>query len=406
LNELFKSDQIVNAKLYLKKNKKQYFGIKPVPLNTLSAYLPACQYIIHRILEGQRNRNCCWFVNLPSPRQRTTATSILDDLKIIEINHSYNYSANRNKKRFSKSYQISDAYYGDIQQYEGVIHSKGDHSKVNGDIKDVIQYKDYNDNNLLVTGSSSPVVLHPPYILYQIKNLESVPGIVPKITVGHSTGKVFSPVTRMKKELRKRTLLDDLGKPLTDVDFRSSHLQHLILVISDDLEKGVYVPTMERSSFLEYLNHFKADVLSTDFYQNICDEYLKRFDVVAGRDKAKLFVMYWLNNSQKNWRGVKLLNQMYPEISEYIRTVNGETKNQLSIKLQRSEAYLVNNLVIDRLASEYPESVCYTIFDGFMVEGAYKDVLLDLIREESLKYFGFEARVKVTIPMLETANVA
>jgi hypothetical protein len=61
----------------------------------------------------------------------------------------------------------------------------------------------------------------------------------------------------------------------------------------------------------------------------------------------------------------------------------------------QSESYLVNNLIIDQLATHLPDSICHTIFDEFLVEQNYLTELTRTIQEQSLNYLGFEAKVKV-----------
>jgi len=437
LDNLFNSDQEVNAYLYIKRNGKQQFAIKQVKLNSLRTYLGSCQLIVHKILEHQNLKNTNWLVNLPcttidaliGSRKRITSTHLLVELGIIEVNHSYNHSAYFHFKQFSKSYRIEDSYTGDIVTVEGCITLR---TPSNPRVNEcgVLDRSIHDEGCITLNGysqlgnttSNTPIVIHPCYLQYQIRNLSSLRydkvraieflenntfkstelirsqineiETLNKISIGKKTGKVFTIINRIKREFRQ-FVTDDSNNPLHEVDFATSHLNHLIKVIRDDIKSGEYTPMFTVEYFSKEMIDFKQKVLAEDFYMYVLKSFNREFKTTINRDKAKSFVMYWLNSGYQNWKGVKFLRTRFPQITHYIDTVNIRDRRVLGNKLQRSEAFMLNERIINRLAIEHPESTSFTIFDGILIEDKYLVALLEIIKSESTNYLGFEAKVKI-----------
>lgn len=400
---IFNTDQTITTKLLVKTSGKQHFKEKTVSLSSLKNYIPACQYIIHRILESQQQTNTDWYVNLPTKgidkiigaTKRFVAINLLHDLGIIRINHHYNSSGYQTRK-FSKSYLINPLYTGgEIHHIEvhfkGEIHQTDVHNNALSNLEthnkgEIHQGNVHDDILTNHNTSNTPVVSTPIHILYQLKNLCRIGDC--KLSVGTKTNRVFTSINRMKKVDRKN-LIDDNGKTFAELDFKTSHLQQLIRVLREDIKSGEYVPPFEKKAFYSEIITFKDIVLNSDFYNEFCLAYMNKFHKQIVRDQAKRMVMYWLANSYNNWNGVKLLKELYPMINNYVETVNGLTKNKLSIKLQRSEAYLLNELVFERLAVNHPACIAYGMFDGLLIDQESISIVKSIVLEEGAKYLGF-----------------
>ena len=119
LYSIFYEDQPLQLKLLKKKGGKQKYESKITSTVELVRFIPACQFIIDKILQSQRLYKTDWYINISSKHldkclganKRYIAMQILEGLGIIIINHKYNHYKG---KSFTKSYKIEDKYRGEI----------------------------------------------------------------------------------------------------------------------------------------------------------------------------------------------------------------------------------------------------------------------------------------------------
>ncbi|MFN8313945.1 MAG: hypothetical protein U0289_14155 [Cyclobacteriaceae bacterium] len=70
-------------------------------------------------------------------------------------------------------------------------------------------------------------------------------------------------------------------------------------------------------------------------------------------------------------------------------------RKPLSNRLLTSEARLINEIIIGRLAKEFPDSTAYTVFDSILIDEDHVDLLFRIMTEESEKYFGFACQLEM-----------
>lgn len=373
-------------------------------MSELKVYLAPCLLIIDQILSVQKRLKNKWLVNLHSTRlnqlvggdrKRITAIHLLHELGLIEINHKYCF--NHKLKKFSKSYKIADKYDGDIVEIETGCITPISHSPQTKGVLNttLVHLKDKTQGN--------PQLIHPEFIQYQQNNTEW-------LSINDTTNRVFTSINSLPKEDRKH-LKDSFGNYLIEVDFSSSHLQHLIKVIRDDIRSGAYQPFHSVEYFSEEVVAFKTAVLGSDFYFDLAKAYRTETNINCDRAKAKRYVMYWLSTSYVNRKFSKWIRNRYSQITNYIDLINSSQssgskllfgkkiskRNGLAIRLMQSESYLINNLIISEFATTYPDSICYTVFDGFLLEENYLNVLLQIIDENGKDYLGFDPKYKINI---------
>lgn len=306
LDSIFNSDQKITIKLRKKSKGKQRIVVETLEINSLTTYLSACKIIITEILDIQRRlHDFTRLVNISKERfiqligngnTYATALSILSDgLGIVEINHRYRYNEGGGITSYPKSYIIAQQYIGEIITTAGYPHI---HSKENNQITGVsVQRKGNN--------KETPIVDTP-------------------TTTCSTTGRVYSDVTRMSKIDRKK-LVDGNGENLIEIDFSSSHLQHLTKCISEDLANNDYVPLFGENGkdyCYDEIERFKKDVLQGDFYATLAEKWSIVIGTVYSRDQMKNNVMHFITGAYQNRKVSKWLREKYPQITHYIDYVN------------------------------------------------------------------------------------
>lgn len=371
-------------------------------------YLAPCQILIDKILFYQRIKErglynvSNLFVNLSAKqldkaignkRKRLTAITILKDLQIISVNENYAFKDNNTLgKSFSKSYRINPEYYSDIISYQG---------------DPLIQSNTLNINNylgLLICSCGSPSEMY----VHQSHNRLNIPCDCNNITRSNQTNWIYSPATRLRKSQRK-TLINEKG--LIEVDIASAHLQYLIRVINDLQSTGdvntLFDNQIDLEAFKSEFAHFRFYVYQYKFY----DHFEKKFQLECwkkttenDRKKTKTVVMSWLASGNNRLNVVKLLKTFYPMLTRLFKYVNGNGTKTLLVKLMQMEAQTVNP-VTEYMAMHHPESICISIFDGFIVERQYADLVTNLLFDHGSKILGFDLKVKVDGLLFEKKNL-
>jgi len=481
---IFKSDEIINAKLRIKKNGKHRYSIKEVPLSSLVLYEKPCKIFIDQILRKQLSKRNNWYIPihskvldilLGSSKNRTIVEYLLFHvLHIIDINQKANFSGTF-KKKFTRSFIINDEYHdelkeievdGDLPEYSynkeigfykvtGVrkvddtslgVHTvdsvqlSGVHTDSSTTILSDLGVHTDKSTSLLSTNTKplyasdvcTPLDM---CIQFEINNLSKIEFDTNKAieyleankhllkirsynttkyrihAVSESklvkrtlvANKLQSPINQLTKEFRQFITVD--GKQLVDIDFCNSHLNQLIKLIRDDIKSGGYVPEFSIQYFSQEMIEFKELVLAGDFYNKLQDKYNKEYPhKPIDRKKAKDAVMYWLNNSYHTLHSVQLLKRIYPQITHYLSTVNGSTRNTISIKSQANEAHLVKEVSLEFI-NQIPDGVCFTMLDGFLVEEQYKEQLIKIIQIKSKEFLGFVNKIKIKeLPKFNSNN--
>lgn len=424
IDEIFLSEQIVHFKKNQKVNGKLVYSNASHPLNTLPVkFNHQAKLLISYILQRQNFTKGNRYVNIPTSvlveilqtnkRDYQIIIGILNQIGVIKVNSKYFLNS------FSKSYCIGDTYVGDIVEYE-IEGIPIDHGRITIDNGYIILQKvvervslienpvnGYNNkekgcrkgkpcSEQRLSTSISPHCSTTAYN-YQYNNLlknirfeGDIPLLPPiKLNVSPNCNRVFTTITSLKKEERQR-LIDKEGNRLITIDFSTSHLQHLIKLIDNRIDHSMSQQELKR---------FKISVLDGDFYNNLVVAYQQTYKKLITRKKSQLYTCCWLSSSYSNWKGVKLLKSLYPDISNYVDTINGPTKNKLLNDLMKSESHLINDIIINELAMRFPDSMSFTIFDGILIENQYLNTLCEIINSTS--FFGFKPKYRIELNNME-----
>ncbi|GHM98869.1 hypothetical protein WSM22_03590 [Cytophagales bacterium WSM2-2] len=198
------------------------------------------------------------------------------------------------------------------------------------------------------------------------------------INVNNKVNRVFSPITSLKKDYRKYLRCRN-GYSLMAIDFKTSHLFHLLKMIVDCGANNEALLTE-----VERVKQLAMD----DIYSLVADEYRKAFQKQLTREEAKeLFITRFLYGMYPNRKLSAWVKSLFPLISKF---VDESGRRQLSIELQRSESHLLNNRIMKRIALELDSSITvFGVFDSVLIDEGHFDPVFNIMVEESEKYFGY-----------------
>lgn len=408
--------------------------LQPVEVRSESLvnYLPKChefiQLLYNKQFEFKDNQH--GYVNLwhkeldglfKSGTTRLTVLDMLEQLNLIVINHKFVHS---NNKSFCKSYKLTEYAKAVINGVEGISYyhthtplSPSTHTPISGDglafypyttnpntsgLLPIHQLVNANSPSTHTPVSGETLAFYPYTSLYtpvsqieyefqrqQILNLKldteqiKQDGLNPNTLLPHRffklenrVNKVFTHINLMRKEYRKYLRCKD-GYSLMEIDFKSSHVLHLLKIIFE---------SSPSNALLDEANRIKDILTNGDIYQFVADqESLAEFEL--DRAKAKeLFIQHFMYGKQKKWRKSKAVKALFPAISDFL----DNDRKEMSRTVQRAESRLLNNIIVKRIATEYPSCTLYGVFDALLLDEDHFDQIARIVREESESFFGFE----------------
>lgn len=220
--------------------------------------------------------------------------------------------------------------------------------------------------------------------------------------------RLYTDYTNLKSEARKYIKLIGSDEKLIEVDITSSYLCMLInyierfelLVLGEDGNKMGY------TSNHESYKRFKMDVLNGEFYEKLAIEL---FDGNRGRAKEfvfrVLFTPFWWERGKK--KDISHTN----EIGKY-QILLGELiiKNYVSVGLFLKEkkkrdylrmfslelSMIESHFIFDSVAPKLKHLTPFiTIHDAIIVPESKGNEVMNIIKESSIGFFGFELPLKI-----------
>jgi hypothetical protein len=199
----------------------------------------------------------------------------------------------------------------------------------------------------------------------------------------------------MAKVLRS-FIMDELGNPLIQIDFKSSHALHLV----KEIKGYIYMkPPTHPPDVCTLLENEACQIerllrqKEVGLYEYIQTMYYKEYGRSIDRKTAKeMWNKRYLNGMRPDSKDSRWIKSLFPAISRYASSL---PKNHLSLRLHKSESTLLNNQIIRRISVEAPEALVYGIYDAILVNRSCFDVVYNIMLEESSAYFGFEPGVDV-----------
>jgi hypothetical protein len=323
--------------------------------------------------------------------------SILELVGLIKFNPTHS-----NKLHFSNSFCIEDDYFSEVVRHHASVENKSKSITVDNEGYIIIPIKINNKHQVVrqqssvenmtdMDNPSGTPICHTTLYNYISNSIQKATfqqsGIVlqPRLSFSKKCGRITTNITQMMCEQRA-TLIDKEGKSFYEIDFRTSHLQHLIKLIE----------SKPNSINPEEFTRFKIAVLNCDFYNSLGNGY--------NRETNKRYACRWLASARKNWDGVKSISSLYPSISAFIDTTNNGGTKTMHNKLMASESNLINYTALQDIAVNQPDVLAHSIHDAILVESSYLNHMLELVDKKGYEYFGFKPLYAVNIYNVEYAT--
>ena len=144
-------------------------------------------------------------------------------------------------------------------------------------------------------------------------------------TVADNSGRLFSNITSLPKDLRKHLLIE--GEETVEIDIRNSQpFFALALYPSESEERNRYKDLVQSGLFYEKINNcLKKPILLND-------------DNARGRLKKRVFKEIFFGHVSEKYSLWIAFKRMFPELATIIETMKAGHHNQFAIHLQKTEA--------------------------------------------------------------------
>ncbi len=252
------------------------------------------------------------------------------------------------------------------------------------------------------------------YKIFEEKNADTMPNFSVC-----SYARRHTPLTRMKKELRKTLVVD--GQKLCAWDIKSSQPLWCYVLLREMLGNGEIdintvitgkketakerrkeVPICFQNQLLDELEQFRFVLKTKDFYDYLIEEtaslsesHIRRQTI--GRDTMKIRLLtFFFNDYSKKFivrkgfaiptkttRLQKFFDAKFPVIHSMIKDIKKDNYKSFAHFLQRLEAYFVYEVVCNRIRLERPDMFLATIHDSFVFKEEDKQYVYDVVMQEA-----------------------
>ena len=242
------------------------------------------------------------------------------------------------------------------------------------------------------------------------------------------TGRIFTNVTFMGKELRKFLIFDQ--NRLCEIDIANSQPFFLNFILLDYYEKQEINKRTNLYSNISYLNninyynnttlsnnyhninyntpyvpsfyslpkdvcHYYELTLSGTFYEEIQIMWGEELGKELDKDKIKkmTLTMFFGFNHWKS-KELDIFMEYFPNVWSVIKHEKKNNYKNLALKLQKAEAEFIINTVVKRIINEEPDLPLYTIHDSILTLPEYAKYIENIIAEESKQKFGASPKTR------------
>ncbi|PRQ79384.1 hypothetical protein CMT60_14350 [Elizabethkingia anophelis] len=237
--------------------------------------------------------------------------------------------------------------------------------------------------------------------------------------VDKTAGRLHSPITQLKSELRKNLRWKD--KTLVSVDIANSQpflLQSLldkevfekcrmaerIESVNPSIDTGKLGDLISSISSKEDVVRFKEIVTSGKFYEefgkllkengelkNVSDEEVK------DNIKEILFGTVFSKNTAIRYNNaIKIFKTFFPNVYKVLHFIKEVKHNTLAVVLQNLEADIILHNVCNELNEKYPQQVpVFTLHDSVITTEENVDIVKNLIQQATSNYLGNKASLKI-----------
>lgn len=217
--------------------------------------------------------------------------------------------------------------------------------------------------------------------------------------ISDKCNRVFTTINGIPKILRCN-ILDKGDNVLNELDYANFNVLLLCKIFTE-----YKVNNIVNENYISELEKFKL-YIDNDFYESVMKTMndsgisKKYYGMYVDRDTVKedIVLKHWINAYQ--WdksaeHDIMLL--LFPELSIVLKSLKGlykSTCNEFYNSFMKKESELVNDIVYKRIMTELPESICYTLFDGLLVDNKNTDQIIQIMSDEGKKYMGYDIKVR------------
>ena len=235
------------------------------------------------------------------------------------------------------------------------------------------------------------------------------------LTIDRTSGRLHSPLTQLKKELRPYLRYN--GEKLVSIDIKNSQ-PYLSTVLFNrkyfNLNKmGVRLKLYNNSVnykkspiAFHYVSQkvppedvgvYISQVTKGNFYEEFAEQLVEKgllsADIADKRKEAKniTFTSFFSPNRLKQHvEEIKLFEEIYPNVYKNFAFVKkGKHHNTLACVLQNLEAEIILEDICKKIAFKYPEAPIFTIHDSIVTTNKYLQAIKQIMEEVLIERVGY-----------------
>jgi len=205
----------------------------------------------------------------------------------------------------------------------------------------------------------------------------------------------------------------DYTNPIEGINYNITSMEGSLVVVSPSLPINSHIMSSKKSPLHvipEDIIEFQEDVKSGDIYIKVKTQWNDKLNKSYFRKTAKKKLLSIIN-SPSHWDSPEkeILEKLYPTVMKIFNSYNGyfetrkqRSKNELKNNWTRPpfayftqlvESDFVLNKVCGRIGEEYSHIPLFTIHDAIYTTQEYKGLVVNIMKQESLKWLGFEIRL-------------
>jgi hypothetical protein len=216
-------------------------------------------------------------------------------------------------------------------------------------------------------------------------------------TISEKTHRITTIINTCPKVLRRFFITDSV-----ELDFQTFNVNVLVKLINDNINiMNISQPLIDEEEKISKETQLDFYNVIVEYFKNnsVIVEYFKENGMTIDRDTVKDIVL-------KNWIYARpdtkrfeftIMKLMYPEITKLMTELKGKHHNeylQYTYKYMQIESELVNNGIYKRFSEILPDVRLYTVYDCLIIDSKNKQTLLDIMKEESQKFFKRTINIK------------
>ena len=155
---------------------------------------------------------------------------------------------------------------------------------------------------------------------------------------------------------------------------------------------------------IDSITNYIQSPFHLDFYTHVLSNYNPELEAAPNRiemrDKFKgtmMFILFEDNyNHRNNNEQIKIFQSVFPGVNNWIEKMHKLIGNdRFSYLLQRSESYLLLDVILREFNEQYPQAPLFTLHDGVLTTDRYSNELKELILKRLKEITGLQAGCKI-----------